>query len=96
MELFLIIIGIFSIVQFIPKFIAVCMIKYLNGKSRDKMNPIYYLSCDKSLWKGRENDEFHYLPAISTTLRKEDFEIIVRWFKFEYHIAYYYKHADDA
>lgn len=95
MEIILIIIGILSIIQFIPKFIAVCLIQRLNRRSKNKTNPIYYLSCDKSVWE-TDFGEFYCIPTISASLRDKEFGITVKWLNKMYCIVYYYKHADKA
>lgn len=95
METILIIIGILSIIQFIPKFVAVCLIHYLNKKHREKVNPIYYLSSDKAIWK-TDFGEFYCIPTISTSVKSSEVEITVKWLNRIYSIAYYYKHADKA
>jgi len=90
------IIGIISILLFIPKFIAVCLISHLNKirPKEEKYNAIYYFSSDKCIWwNAREG--FYFLPSISSTFSSKELVFDVKWLAFTYTIAYYYKHAND-
>ena len=106
MQIVLNIIAIFAIIVFIMRLIVLGIAARINkvnllklkrsGGDISNNNPIYFLSCDRSLYNRAELfGEIYIIPAIHFSISNIDLEVTVSWLKWSYNVSYYYKHADD-
>lgn len=88
------IIGVFAVVMFFVRLTAILLIRYINSKSEDKMNPIYHLKTIRGFNRNLENN-WYIIPNIHFNFYTTQTVVTINFLIFEYYIEYSYSHADD-